>query len=332
MLGARVPTPLAPPRAIPAEFGSGATARGVWLRAARLGLGCPVVAVSSTDGGVGRSTLVAALGGLLALACPPTVIAVDMTGRAWGGLGHRVGRAHPGTVWDAVRDHESLTDRPSVQRWTQCGPSGLLALVGEPEMTRTRRPPVGAETAVVIDALRTLYPIAVLDLPPIEVSETWTLLGAARAPVLVARATADSLRHTMGLLDQLRATGRGPVAEAAVVAVMAQCPSTPPEVRAVQRQTRVAAADLVAVPYDRGLARAAPLDPRHLRARTRKALLALAAAVLARCPTDPETAPGLTVSAPPRTAPGKDQPDAAAPAPTRTRPWTPAPGQGVEEP
>jgi hypothetical protein len=92
----------------------------------------------------------------------------------------------------------------------------------------------------------------------------------------------------MRLIGQLRATDQDAVADAAVIVVMRQCPSTPPGLRAVQRQARATVGDLVTVPYDRGLAQPGPIDARHLRPRTRKSLVDVAAAVLARCPADPD--------------------------------------------
>lgn len=282
-----------PPRSVPREFGGGAQVERVWLRAASLRPGCPLVCVSSADGGVGRSTLVAALGAVLALAFRSPVVAVDMTGRAWGGLVHRVRRRHPGSVWDAFCDLARLTGRRDVERWVQRGPTGLHALVGEAEMTTRRRPPVHSESEMVVQALRAWYPIALLDLPPAELRGIWVTLTRATAPVLVARATTESLQHTMRLLAQLRAVGLRQVADVCVLVVMCTSPAVPREVRGRQRQAAGAVGELVVVPYDDGLARPEPLDPRSLRRATRRALIDVAAAVLARCPADPQLAAEL---------------------------------------
>ncbi|MBN1172458.1 MAG: hypothetical protein JXA67_09815, partial [Micromonosporaceae bacterium] len=145
------------PRPVPREFRWGRAGQ-VWHRAAHLAPGCPMVAVSSADGGVGRSTLVAALGGLLALACPAPVVAVDVTARAWGGLGERVGRGTPTSVWDAVAAGVRL-DGPLIEQLAQRGPTGLRVLVGEVEMTAARRPPVVLEVAAAVSRLRRWYPL-----------------------------------------------------------------------------------------------------------------------------------------------------------------------------
>jgi MinD-like ATPase involved in chromosome partitioning or flagellar assembly len=251
-----------------------------------------MVGVSSADGGVGRSTLVAALGGLLALACPTPVVAVDVTVRAWGGLGDRVGRTGPGTIWDAVAAGEQL-DPQVLAHVTQSGPTGLRTLVGEVEMTSRRRPPTVLEVAVTVGRLRAWAPLVVLDLPTAETAGIWQALGWSAAPVLVARATQESVRHTLRLIAALRAGGLGATADAAVVVVMATSPMADRQVRAAERQMSGVVGAVVRVPYDAALARCAPVDPRSLRRTTRAALVEVAAAVLAHCPADPQLAAQL---------------------------------------
>jgi MinD-like ATPase involved in chromosome partitioning or flagellar assembly len=266
---------------VPHEFGPADVAERVWLRATVL-QPAAVVAVSSADGGVGRSTLVAALGGVLALAVPDSVMAVDMHPVPWGGLADRVGRANAGTVWDAVRDLQTMTCRREVERWIQRGPSGLLALVGEPE-GRGRRPPCHDEAHAVVEAVRRLYPLTVCDVMPALISGVWRTLATAHAPVLVARATTDSLHHTMRLTAHLRAAGYGAVVDRGVLAVVASSPDTDRAVRAVVQQATTAIAAVVSIPFDPHLARPEPIDARRLRKATRYALVQLADAVIQRC-------------------------------------------------
>lgn len=282
------------PRDIPREFGSGSRVEDVWLRAASLRPGCPLVCVSSADGGVGRSTLVAALGGLLALACPQPVVAVDLTGRAWGGLEHRVARRSQATVWDACVRVLDLQSQLDVDPLVQLGPSGLQVLVGEQEMTSERHPPDLPAMHPVVGQLRAIYPLAVLDLPTANTGSTWSALGWAAAPVLVARATTDSVQHTLRLLAHLRANGvQAAAADVVVLVVMASSPSTAREVRAAELLAKAAVRDVIRVPYDPVLARPEPVDPRALSKATRTALTEVAAAVLQRCPADPDAARAL---------------------------------------
>ncbi|WP_416903468.1 MinD/ParA family ATP-binding protein [Micromonospora echinospora] len=273
-------------REIPREFGAGRRVETLWWRAASLRAGCPLVCVSSADGGVGRSALTAALGGLLALAVPDPLVAVDATLRPWGGLEHRVARRGAFTVWDAVLADTGLADGGAAERLMQVGPTGLRVLVGESKLLARRRPPTWPELFGVIGHLRSVYRLALLDLPTAETAPTWRALGWSTVSVLVSRATVDAVQHTLRLLTHMRAAGLGQVADRAVVVVMAVSPSTAREVRAVERLARQAAAALVRVPYDPVLARPDPLDPRALSKATRSALTEVAAAVIDRCPVD----------------------------------------------
>lgn len=275
------------PREIPREFGGGGQVESLWLRAASLRAGCPLVALSSADGGVGRSTLTAALGGVLALASPAPIVAMDATGRAWGGLGHRVARGNSASTWDAVAAEERLADPLVAEGLMQRGPTDLRVLVGESKMTAQRRPTTWPETFGVIGHLRSVYTMALLDLPAADNTPTWRALGWSTVPVLVTRATVDALQHTMRLLAHLRAAGLDQVAESAVVVVMTTTHSTAREVRAVEHLARKAATHLVRVPFDPVLARPDPLDPRSLSKTTRTALTEVASIVVEHCPADP---------------------------------------------
>jgi MinD-like ATPase involved in chromosome partitioning or flagellar assembly len=274
------PVPMRPVRPVPHEFGPAGVADRAWQRASVVPPGVLVV-VSSADGGVGRSTLVAALGGVLALAVAGPVAAVDMVPAPWGGLADRIGRHNPGSVWDAVRDLQTLTSLREFQRWAQQGPSGLLALVGETEV-RGRRPPRHHEAAAVVEAVRRLTVLTVCDLPPALQVGHAKVIAASAAPIVMARATVDSLRHALQLLTQLRATRYGAVADRCLLVIMATSPRTARDVRAVVQQAS-AVATVVEIPFDPGLAVPEPIDPRRLHRPTRHALVRLAEQVLLRC-------------------------------------------------
>jgi MinD-like ATPase involved in chromosome partitioning or flagellar assembly len=281
-------------RPVPHEFGPATLAEQVWRSAAAMPRGS-VLAVSSADGGVGRSTVVAVLGGLLALAVPGPVIALDANPRPWGGLGERVG-AGSGSVWDAVRELPRLHSHTEVERWTRKGPSGLLGLAGEVEATAHRHPPAHHQLMSVAAALRRLYPLVLLDLLTAEARGVWDALAGASAALLVARATPDSIAHTLRLLAFQRnaATPQGPAAP--LLVVVATSPRVPGEVRAALRQAGTVAAAVHTIPYDPMLARATPVDARLLARSTRRALLGVAADVLQRCVPAAGTAAAAALS------------------------------------
>ena len=138
----------------------------------------------------------------------------------------------------------------------------------------------------MIGHLRSVYAMALLDLPAADNTPTWRALGWATVPVLVSRATVDALQHTMRLLAHLKAAGLEQVTQSAVVVVMTTTHSTAREVRAVEQLARQSGTHLVRVPFDPVLARPDPLDPRSLSKATRTALTEVAAAVVDRCPAD----------------------------------------------
>ena len=288
-----------PPRPVPKEFGRGETVDKLWLRAASLRGPASVVAVSSADGGVGRSTFAAAVGALLAFAVPRPVVAVDASGDAFGGMGYRAAeRRHLSTVWDATQAATagSPGHRDSafpIDSLCQVGPTGLRVLVGESQLSAERRPPTMPELMRVVSCVRMLAGLVIVDLPPAVTWPAWNAFVTATAPVLVARASVDGVQHAMRLLAQLRAAGLGEVAAKTTVVVVEISPATPKSVLAAERQAAGQARGLVRVPHDPVLARPAPLDPRALRRHTREALLWAASSAVQLCPADPDAAARL---------------------------------------
>ena len=131
------------------------------------------------------------------------------------------------------------------------------------------------------------YGLALLDLRPVDNGGTWRALAASASPVLVGRATEDSLQHLLTVLAWMRTAGLSAAADRCVVAVMTTSPVVSRDTRAVQRQVEQTAGHVVRIGYDPVLARPHPIDVRVLHKATRTALTDLAAAVLRRC-----TAPG----------------------------------------
>ncbi|MFI5496583.1 hypothetical protein [Actinoplanes sp. NPDC051859] len=264
-------------RPVPARLGPRGLVDQVWLDATASR--SRLLAVSAADGGVGRSTLVTALGGLLALASPAPVVAIDAVGRSWNGLADRMPSADSGSVADAVHALDLHPTGPvDIDGWARTGPTGLRALVAEPSTTGDRQPPALGQTLTVARALFPAHATVLLDLPIADTRRIWLALTQASVPVLVARATTDSLRHTMHLLTAMRRADLD--TSRVVVVVTALNRSTPRAVRAVTRQLAGQVAALVTVPYDPALAAPEPVDVRRLRRPTRRALLHASAAVL----------------------------------------------------
>ncbi|GAA2470720.1 hypothetical protein Ahu01nite_079930 [Winogradskya humida] len=189
-----------------------------------------------------------------------------------------------------MRELPRLRSRADVERWTRKGPSGLLALAGEVEVSRYRHPPNHAEAMAVVEVVRQWYPLVLLDLMMAEIRGVWRVLADASVALLVARATPDSIQHALRLLTYQQRIRTPHTPAVPVLVVVSTSPRTPGEVRAVLRQAAGVAAAVHPIPYDPMLAVAAPIDARLLAKATRRALLNLAADVLRRC------APAPTVS------------------------------------
>ncbi len=287
------------PRSVPSRFGPRALVEPVWLDAAARELG-QSVAVSCADGGVGRSTLVAALGSLLALACPDPVVAVDATERGWGGLAERVDADNAGSISDAIDTIDADPDHGFAGFvWARTGPSGLRALLNDRFTPKAQRLDDLAQVLTVADTLRPWHAAVLLDLPVADTRRVWLALAQADVPVLVARASTDSLRHTLQLLTAMGEADFTDVVRRVVVVISCTQPSPPKAVQAVARQLTDQVAALVTVPYDPGLAAPEPVDVRRLNRRTRRALLRVAAAVVSdRTAQTAGSSPSTAVLAP----------------------------------
>ncbi|GIG57108.1 hypothetical protein Lfu02_14800 [Longispora fulva] len=268
-------------RPIPRALRRMAGVHTVFGRAAGLMPNGALICVSGTDGGTGRSTLTAALGGLLATAAPRPVLAVDATMRPWGGLAHRVTLHSQATTTDAAEQADQLTTPEDFIPLVQRASGGLDVLLGERELAAT---PSFHALAPVIARARRWYSATLLDLPTADVEWARAALWSATAPVLVARATADSLRHVQHLLVRLADAGFGEVTATALVVVMTTSPRVDREALAITRAMRAGGTEVLRIPYDPHLAHPEPIDLSALRRRTTGALVQVAAAVLARCP------------------------------------------------
>ncbi|MDG4790146.1 hypothetical protein O7626_30215 [Micromonospora sp. WMMD1102] len=140
------------------------------------------------------------------------------------------------------------------------------------------------ETYALVERIRQVYSIALLDLPQVEVRGTWSALAGCAVPVLVCRATRESVQHTLRLLAQLRHVADG-LADQAILTLVVGRPHNPREVRLAQQQAAEAAHAVVTVPWDPVLARPEPIDVRQLGAAARRAVVRLAVEIVTRCPS-----------------------------------------------
>ncbi|MGI5213362.1 hypothetical protein [Plantactinospora sp. CA-290183] len=140
------------------------------------------------------------------------------------------------------------------------------------------------ETYALVERIRQVYSIALLDLPQVEFRGTWSPLVGCTIPVLVSRATRESVQHTLRLLTQLREVSGG-FADQVILALVVGRPHNPRELRLAQQQATDAVHAVITVPWDPVLARPEPIDVRQIGAAARRAVVNLAAEIVTRCPS-----------------------------------------------
>ncbi|MFE5327240.1 MinD/ParA family protein [Embleya sp. NPDC056575] len=258
----------------------------VWTAMARLPTRAPVVALTAPAGGVGVSTLTAALGALLALAAPEAAppLAIDAGTRAWSGLPARVGSSGEATFNDLlVREGPEAMSHHEARACMQLGPTGLEMLAGEsrPGLDGARPPMSAGALYRVLARLRGAYPLVLVDAPAAGDPVCEQALRRSTTAVLVARASSDGTEHALAFLAWLRSLGHDRLVDGAVVVVNEVAPGPPREVRAGERVLARQVRAVVRLPYDRELAKPEPVRPMALGKAARGALLEIAAAVVA---------------------------------------------------
>jgi MinD-like ATPase involved in chromosome partitioning or flagellar assembly len=242
---------------------------------------CLVVPVVSADGGVGRSTLTLAVGGLLASALPGPVLAVDATGRPFSGLRPRSLFRSPATAWDVFQQPRRLSQPATARQATQTDPNGLHILVAEEVLDAPRRPLSLSELGHALEYAWLTYHCLVLDLPPYAPAVAPALTNAAGV-LVVCRASTDSIGHAQRLLSMLaRPAITSGVYARHVVAVNATTTETPRAAVARIATLSALGATAIPIPYDPGLA-GGPVAVERLRRKTRTALADVAGALLGR--------------------------------------------------
>jgi septum site-determining protein MinD len=223
------------------------------------------IAVVSARGGAGKSAVTALLASVCAARRADPVLAADAD-PACGSLGWRLGLPG-GPGLGELAPHLLAGEEPA--RFLPRTEVGLFLLPGAaaPHLVRD-----------VTRALSRTFAVCVTDCGPLGVPATGGILAEAHAVVVVCPATPDGVRSTCDLL------ARWPRAALARVAVALNAAS--PGGRAALRPGAARAAlgrwdvPLVALPYDRHVAGAAPIRPGRIAEPTLVAASRLAARAL----------------------------------------------------
>jgi len=258
-------------------------------------VGARTVVVINPKGGAGKTPA--------ALLLAATLGAHRGSALAWdnnetrGTLGLRA-LAHPDanrTVWDLLADVDHfqtvkarIGDLAAYTRPQGEARFDVLASDGDP----ARMAQVDAvEFRRIREVLARFYGVIVIDTGNNVRASNWqAAVDAADALVVVSTYQADTAEGAGWVLDHLRSTGRGQLADQAVTVLSAARPATHPPVRRelIEHYARVTRA-VVEIPYDPVIATGQELDLFALHRRTREAWLAATAAVLDGLSPTPET-------------------------------------------
>lgn len=237
-----------------------------------------IVVVLSLKGGVGKTTVTALLGQMLAVLRGDQVVAFDANPDA-GTLADRIlGRSAQVTVRDLVDDLATIRDATDLARYTGlAGRLHVLASEHDPALSEAFNRQDCEQT---IALLRRFFHVVVIDSGTgVTHAAIGAALDAAQSLVVVGAPTVDGASRASKTLDWLQVHGYADLAADAVMALPADrsSPDVDPEV--VRELFAARCRAVVPIPRDPHLATGGLVDLDLLRPATYAAALALSSAV-----------------------------------------------------
>jgi MinD-like ATPase involved in chromosome partitioning or flagellar assembly len=248
--------------------------------------GCYRVAMLSLKGGVGKTTITAALGATFASIRGDRVVAVDANPDR-GTLSQKVPLETPATVRHLLRDAEGIQRYSDVRSYTSQGPSRLEVLASESD-------PAMSEAFSAEDYIRTLeilerfYGLVLTDCGTgLLHSAMSAVLSKADTLIVVSSGSVDGARSASATLDWLDAHGHEDLVRNAIAVINAVRPrSGKVDLQKVVDHFSRRCRAVRLVPFDPHLEEGAEIDLDRLRRETREALIELAAVVADGFPSD----------------------------------------------
>lgn len=240
--------------------------------------GCVVIAVVSTKGGIGKTTVSAMLGHTLATVRPDRVLSVDGN-PDHGNLADKVGRQTSSTIVELLERLDDIASYSELSGFLSQSLSRLqvLAAPTDPSISTAL---TGEDYKRVIALLRRHVNVVVADCGTgLLDSATQGILEAADHLVVVLGQAADVTRVSAETYDWLEAHGHGELAARSVAVVNNIDPQVKVNLAAVDRFVAAHGRASVHVPRDQTLASGARAELSDLAAPTRQAYRQLAAAV-----------------------------------------------------
>lgn len=248
--------------------------------------GCYRIAVLSLKGGVGKTTITAALGATFASVRGDRVVAVDANPDR-GTLSQKVPLETAATVRHLLRDAESIQRYSDVRSYTSQGPSRLEILASETD-------PAVSEAFSADDYARTLqvlerfYSLVLTDCGTgLLHSAMSAVLAKADTLIVVSSGSIDGARSASATLDWLDAHGHEELVRRSITVINGVRPrSAKLDMQKVVDHFSRRCRAVRLVPFDPHLEEGAEIDLDRLKRETREALVELAAVVAAGFPGD----------------------------------------------
>ncbi|GAB3179443.1 hypothetical protein GCM10027060_07160 [Nesterenkonia halophila] len=236
------------------------------------------VGVLSVDGGVGRSTLTAAVGLLLAAARADAVSVVDV-GPTPSGVAVRLPEQVPASSWRRLAADPASPDRAAAGLHHSLGRAGSSLHLLDRDPDPTAPPAPAAEEAELLHhVLARAFSVSVLELPPAAIPVPTTSLEQMHCLILVSGAAPSSAARTAEHLHRVR---RHAPHVPILPVVSATRPATSTERRGAYDVLGAASGTApLLVDHDRHLTPGLPISLEHIGEQRRLQLVELAAAAL----------------------------------------------------
>lgn len=246
------------------------------------------IAVLSVKGGVGRTTITAALGSTFAHLRPDRVVAVDAN-PDFGDLATRTSRHPYGLTLRDLAYAQNLEAFSTVHSFTAIN-SADLAVVASPWTTESVEALSGPEFAAATDILRRHYNLMLVDCGTgVLTSATSTVMQSSDSAVIVTPATVGGVKGAVATLNWLNMHGFTHLVENSIVVIVHQRPDKPiVEVAEIEKLFATVSRPTCEVPYDQHLAEGGEIDLRLVAKDTAVVFEELAAALADNFPGFPD--------------------------------------------
>lgn len=241
--------------------------------------GCYRIALLSLKGGVGKTTITAALGGMFATIRGDRVVAVDANPDR-GTLSQKVPLETPATVRHLLRDAEGIERYSDIRSYTSQGPSRLEVLASESDPAVSEAFS-SADYTRTLDILERFYSLVLTDCGTgLMHSAMSAVLSKADVLVVISSGSVDGARSASATLDWLDAHGHQDMVRNSIAVINAVRPrSGKVDLHKVIDHFSRRCRAVRLVPFDPHLEAGAEIDLDRLRPETRDALIELAAIV-----------------------------------------------------